>query len=101
MRRSRVSPSAPPAGESSFSLSGNSVLGSGGLVLLLFCILATGPIVLRQDSRLVLALRELPKSSSTLKRPWSGRDHRFVPRLTSSLAETKAPAHHSTHASAT
>lgn len=64
-----VSPFAPPVVGNAFSLSGSSVLGSGGLTLLLFCILVAGPIVLRRDSKLVLTLRELPKPNSALNLP--------------------------------
>lgn len=63
-----VSPFAPPAG-SSFSLSGGSAVGPGGLALLLFCILVSGPILLRRCGKLVLTVCELPKPNSALRLP--------------------------------
>jgi hypothetical protein len=61
-----VSPFTPPAG-SSFSLSGGQV--GAGIVALLLCVLASGPILLRQEFKLLWAFCELPKPSSVLLLP--------------------------------
>jgi hypothetical protein len=62
-----VSPFTPPAA-SSFSLSGGQV-GSGGILLLLLCVLASGPILLRRDFRLSWAYCKLPKPISAPRLP--------------------------------
>lgn len=61
-----VSPFTPPAG-SSFSLSGGQV--GAGIVALLLCVLASGPILLRREFKLLWAFCELPKPSSVLLLP--------------------------------
>lgn len=61
-----VSPFTPAAG-SSFSLSGGQV--GAGIVALLFCVLASGPILLRREFKLLWAFCELPKPSSVLLLP--------------------------------
>jgi hypothetical protein len=61
-----VSPFTPPAG-SSFSLSGGQV--GAGVVALLFCVLASGLILLRREFKLSWAFCELPKPSSVLLLP--------------------------------
>ncbi len=63
-----VSPFAPPAGGTSFSLSGGSVPGPGGLALLL-CILVSCLMLSRRGSELLLALHDLPKPSSAPRLP--------------------------------
>ncbi|MBA4115182.1 MAG: hypothetical protein H0X71_01835 [Rubrobacter sp.] len=62
-----VSPFAPAAG-ASFTLSGSSVLGPGGLALLL-CILVSCLMLSRRGSELLLALHDLPKPSSAPRLP--------------------------------
>ena len=62
-----VSPFTPPTG-ASFSLSGGSMLGPGGLALLL-CILVFCLMLSRQGSKLPLALRDLSKPSSAPRLP--------------------------------
>ena len=63
-----VSPFAPPAGGSSFSLS-SSTLGPGGLALLLVCVLASGFVLSWRDGRLSLALFESLKPDSAFRLP--------------------------------
>jgi hypothetical protein len=62
-----VSPFTPPA-VSSFSLSGGQI-GPGGVLLLLLCVLASGPILLRKDSRLSWAYFKPSKPISALRLP--------------------------------
>jgi hypothetical protein len=62
-----VSPFTPPV-VNSFSLSGAQV-GSGGVFLLLLCVLASGPILLRRDLRLSWAYCKLPKPISAVRLP--------------------------------
>ena len=61
-------PLTPPAGGSSFSLSGGQV-GPGGVAPLLLCILILGLVLLRRDRKLSRAFCELPKPSSVLLLP--------------------------------
>ncbi len=61
-----VSPFTPPAG-SSYSLSGGQV--GAGVVALLFCVLASGLILLRREFKLSWNFCELPKPSSVLLLP--------------------------------
>jgi hypothetical protein len=61
-----VSPFAPPAG-SSYSLSGGQV--GVGVVALLFCVLASGLMLLRREFKLSWNFCELPKPSSVLLLP--------------------------------
>ena len=61
-----ISPFTPPAG-SSFSLSGGQV--GVGVVALLFCVLASGLILLRREFKLLWVFCELPKPSSVLLLP--------------------------------
>jgi hypothetical protein len=61
-----VSPFTPPAG-SSYSLSGGQV--GAGVVALLFCVLASGLILLRREFKLTWNFCELPKPSSVLLLP--------------------------------
>ncbi len=65
------SPSTPPLGGSSFSLSGNGQAGPSGSVVipLLLCVLVSGLILLRRDGPLSWASCELPKPSSALLLP--------------------------------
>jgi len=65
------SPSTPPLGGSSFSLSGNGQAGPSGSVVipLLLCVLVSGLILLRRDGPLSWASCELPKPSSVLLLP--------------------------------
>ena len=62
-----VSPFTPPA-VNSFSLSGGQI-GSGGVLLLLLCVLPSGPILLRKDSRLSWAYFKPSKPISALRLP--------------------------------
>jgi hypothetical protein len=61
-----VSPFTPPTG-SSYSLSGGQV--GAGVVALLFCVLASGLILLRREFKLTWNFCELPKLSSVLLLP--------------------------------
>jgi hypothetical protein len=63
-----VSPFAPPVGNS-FSLSGGSAIGPGGLALLLLCILVSGVILLRRDGKVLSPICKLPKPDSALRLP--------------------------------
>lgn len=63
-----VSPSAPPVGNS-FSLSGGSAIGPGGLALLLLCTLVSGVILLRRDGKVLSPVCVLPKPDSALRLP--------------------------------
>src|ERR671916_432555 len=61
-----VSPFTPPAG-SSYSLSGGQV--GAGVVALLFCVFASGLILLRREFKLSWNFCELPKPNSVLLLP--------------------------------
>lgn len=58
----------PPVGDGSFPLTDNN-MGSGGVQLLLLCVLVSGLVLLRRDGGLSWSFWEPPKPSSALLLP--------------------------------